>query len=119
MARPTTPHTQTEQNQRPDRTDIEPDQLEQTSATGPDAQIYENREGAQTGTNRGPAIVPQATAHPNVEQPAAAQEGTTTTRAPKKVAQGISSHAASKESERQEKVVNERPDAKAGVNRNR
>lgn len=53
MAHPTTPHNQTEQNQNAGRTDLAPDQLEQTSGTGPHAQPYERREAAQTGNQSG------------------------------------------------------------------
>jgi hypothetical protein len=116
MAHPTTPHTESQQNLQYDRTDLEPDQLEQTAGTGPDAAIYENNFGAQTGTNRAPERFQDLAHHPNTEPEPVAYEGKLTTRAPRANTQGISNHASSEESERQEKVVSERPDAQAGIN---
>jgi hypothetical protein len=119
MAHPTTPHTQTQQNRTPDQTDLEPDQLEQTASTGPEADLYNHREGAQTGSNRGLHVVPASGGAPNQEQPPAAFEGSVSTRAPGGKQQGISSHSADEERPGQQKVVSERPDAKAGVNHSR
>lgn len=55
----------------------------------------------------------------NVEPETTAHEGFVSTRTPKRPVQGITSHTAEQESSRQEKVVNNRADARAGVNRNR
>lgn len=119
MAHATTPHTQTQQNRTPNQTDLEPDQLEQTAGTGPESGLYARREGAQSGTNRGPHTIPASPGQPNTEQPAAAHEGFVSTRTPGGNRQGISSHSAEEEKPRQQKVVGERPDAQAGVNHNR
>jgi hypothetical protein len=119
MAHPTTPHTQTQQNRRPEQTDLEPDQLDQTAGSGPDAELYNRREDAQSGTNRGRHVVPTSGGAPNTEQSAAAFEGSVTTRTPGGEKQGISSRSADEEAPGQQKVVKERPDAKAGVNHNR
>ena len=119
MAHATTPHTESQQNRQYDRTDLEPDQLEQTAGTGADGSIYENNAGAQTGTNRAPEKFPDLAHRPNTGQEPVAHEGTLTTRAPRSGMQGISNHASSEESEGQEKVVSERPDAQAGVNQSR
>jgi hypothetical protein len=117
MAHATTPHTQTQQNRTPNQTDLDPDQLEQTAGTGAEADLYNRREGAQSGTNRGPQFIPASPKQPNTEQPAAAHEGSVTTRTPGGSRQGISSHSADEEKPGQQKVVKDRPDAQAGVNR--
>ena len=119
MAHSTTPHTESQQNRKPDRSDLEPDQLEQTAGTGPDAELYRNNEGAQTGTNRAPERFPDNAHNPNVQPNAAAEEGNLTTRSPGGSGQGISSRSLDEEQPGQQKVVSERPDAQAGVNRNR
>lgn len=111
-----TPHTQTQQNHKPEQTDLEPDQLEQTVGTGEDAALYVHRDGAQTGDPRGPQNFPPAPADLNTEPPVAAWQGDVATRTPGGSSQGITSHAAGEESARQEKVVQDRPDAQAGVN---
>ncbi|MDF2435269.1 MAG: hypothetical protein JWP44_4900 [Mucilaginibacter sp.] len=116
MAHATTPHTQSQQNRQYDRTDLEPDQLEQTAGTGADASIYQNNAGAQTGTNRAPERFPDSAHHPNTEPQPVSYEGKLASRAPRANTQGISNHSSSEESSRQEKVVGERPDAQAGVN---
>jgi hypothetical protein len=119
MAHPTTPHGQTQQNRRPEQTDLEPDQLEQTAGTGPDAKLYNRREGAQSATNRGPHVVPASGGAPNTEPPVAAFEGSVTTRTSGGEKQGISSRSADEEAPGQQKVVKDRPDAEAGVNHSR
>lgn len=57
--------------------------------------------------------------HLKSEPQEAAHGGRTTTRTPKDETQGITSHAAKEESARQEKVVKDRPDAQAGLNKGR
>ena len=52
---------------------------------------------------------------PKVVQEDAAMTGHVNTRAPHGEGQGITNHSVNVESERQEKVVSERPDAQAGV----
>jgi hypothetical protein len=118
MAHTTTPHTQTQQNTRPEQSDLEPDQLEQTAGTGDDADLYRNSDGAQVGSNRGPRFR-RAAGHPNTQPAVTAHEGSVTTRTPGGEKPGITSHSAEEESARQKKVVKERPDAQAGVNHNR
>jgi hypothetical protein len=119
MAHATTPHTKTQQNRKVDRTDLERDQLEQTSGTGEDAELYRNNEGAQTGTNRAPQTSPDTASNLNTEQAVAAFEGSVTTRTPPGSGQGISSRSADEENEGQQRVVRDRPDAQAGVNHSR
>jgi hypothetical protein len=119
MPHATTPHTESQQNKRPESTDLEPNQLEQTAGTGADANLYRNNEGAQTGTNRGRGKHPGPASRPNTEPFATAHEGQVTTRTPHASGQGITSHSVEEENARQQKVVKHRPDAKAGVNRDR
>jgi hypothetical protein len=119
MAHPTTPHTQTQQNRTPEQTDLEPDQLEQTAGTGSDAELYNRREGAQSGTKRGPHVIPASGGAPNTQPAPAAFEGSVTTRTPGGKKQGISSRSADDELPGQQDVVKDRPDAKAGVNHSR
>ncbi len=119
MAHQTTPHTESQQNRNPDQTDLEPDQLAQDAGRGPDAELYRNADGAQTGSNRAPENFPRAAEHLKTEPASAAYEGTLSTRTPQSDAPGITSHSASEESARQQKVVKDRDDAKAAVNHNR
>jgi hypothetical protein len=119
MADATTSHTETEQNRKRDRTDLEPDELEQTSGTGEDAELYRNKEGAQTGTNRAPQTFPDTASNLNTKQAVAAFKGSVTTRTPHGSGQGISSRSADEENEGEQRVVRNRPDAQAGVNHSR
>lgn len=119
MPHATTPHTESQQNHKLDRTDLEPDQLEQTVGTGDDAALYGNNAGAQTGTNRAPEEFPDTASNLNTEPAAAAYEGDLSTRTPGGSGQGITGHSADEESARQQKVVKDRPDAEAGVNHGR
>ena len=104
MAIQSTPHTESQQNTNPAESDLEPD-----------AETFENRDGAQTGSNR--AFNKNESQGPkhNMEPATAAEYGTMSTRTPKSDSQGITNHSATEESTRQEKVVSERPDALAGV----
>jgi hypothetical protein len=116
MAEQNSPHNQTEQNLNPAQTDLEDGRTATEEAIGAEAAMYDHMEGAQTGTNRAPEKLPPDDTHHATEQPQAAYEGSLETRTPKRPVQGITSRSAEEESARQEKVVNERPDAQAGVN---
>jgi hypothetical protein len=72
-------------------------------------------EGAETGANRSPRRVPRSSQHHKTQPETVAHEGSVKTRTPKRPAQGITDRP-EEEAERQRKVVNERPDAQAGVN---
>lgn len=104
-----TPHTQSQQNTSPEQTDSGQDEIRS------EEQIYEHTDGAETGANRSPRTLHAGGPQHNTEPEQEAHEGSVTTRTPKKPAQGITSRSAEEESRRQEKVVNERPDAQAGV----
>jgi hypothetical protein len=116
MATQKTPHTQTEQNRGPEQSDLETDQQPFESGSGTDEQLYSEMEGAETGTDRSPKRAPSGGSRHNTEPETVAHEGPVSTRTPKRPAQGITSHSAEEESARQQKVVNDRPDAQAGVN---
>jgi len=111
-----TPHTQSQQNANPIQADLEPGQQEQEVGRGDDAALYENMEGAETGGTRSAKKSPDLPAQHKTEPATAAYEGSIHTRTPRKPTQGITAHSSEEESERQKKVVNERPDAQAGVN---
>jgi hypothetical protein len=112
MTKQNTPHTQTRQDVEAEQTDLQPEQ----ESSGLDQTISENSEGPQTGENRnGRNTQPRRTQH-RTEPQAAAYEGSLSTRTPNNSGQGITSRSAEEESARQEKVVNDRPDAQAGVN---
>lgn len=111
MTKHKTPHTQTEQNTVPEQTDLESVQ----SGPQADDKIYEHMEGAETGTNRSPRKIPRRSVRHRTEPENVAHEGSVTSRTPKRPAQGITSRPA-EEDARQKKVVNDRPDAQAGVN---
>ncbi len=117
MAGNTTPHTESGANRSFEDSDLEPGISTATVGRGADASLYEESEGAQTGTNRGAAHAPgEGLRHHGAVQPDTTLEGTLTTRAPGGSGQGISSHSQSEESEGQEKVVAERADAQAAIN---
>src|SRR4051794_33332973 len=116
MTKQTTPHTQTQQDVNPAQSDLEQDQLTQASGTGDDADIYEQMDGAETGADRAPRKIPNDENRTTVQDAPVAYEGSLTTRTPKGEGQGITSRSQTEESERQEKVVKDRPDAEAGVN---
>ncbi len=109
-----TPHTQTQQNATPGTEDLEPDQLLQDAGQGDDAELYANSDGAQTGGTRAFNANAGRDNLPNSLDPTAAT-GHISTRTPHGEGQGITNHSVNVESERQEKVVRERPDAQAGV----
>jgi len=116
MAIQTTPHTQTQQNVSAAQDDLEnPEQLPQDSGRGEDARLYENMAGAQTGGTRAFNVTDQPANTPNVTQETAALSGRQDTRLPHSENQGITNHSANEEAARNQKVVDERADAQAGV----
>lgn len=117
MALQKTPHTQTQQDTQFDQTDLNPDDMPQTVARGADAAIYDNRDGAQTGSERSPKHKPMGMNPHNTEQPAEAYVGSVKSRTSQDASrQGISNASAKSESAGQEKVVSQREDAQAGLN---
>ena len=115
----TTPHVQSQQNHDRTEDDLEPNLIAQDTGRGEDAKLYENYEGAQTGSNRAFSHTQSQGPEHNTEPESVAHTGTVTTRTPQSDNQGITNHSATEESARQQKVVSERPDAQAGVNHNR
>ena len=115
MPHQTTPHTQTQQNVSSAQDDLEPNQLLQDVGQGEDADLYANSDGAQTGGTRAFNANASPSNLPNSLQESAAMTGHTSTRSPHGEGQGITNHSVNVESDRQEKVVSERPDAQAGV----
>ena len=116
MTKQTTPHTQTAQNTKFEQTDLEPNQQEQETGSGNAEDMYSRMEGAETGADRSPRKLQRGVSRHTTEPEQVAHEGELSTRTPKRPAQGITSRSAEEESERQEKVVNDRPDAQAGLN---
>lgn len=116
MIKQTTPHTQSQQNVSSDQTDLPaPDELSSDAGLGAD-ETYANMEGAESGGNRSPHQTEKGSIQHNTEPAEAAYEGSVMTRTPKEAKQEITLRSAEEESERQEKVVRDRPDARAGVN---
>ena len=113
MVKQKSPHTQSEQNTRPERTDLEPGQSAPDLSVGD--QAYERMEGDETGGTRSPRRIQSGAPRHNTEPEAVAHEGPIETRTPKRPAQGITSRSAREESERQQKVVKNRPEAQGGV----
>lgn len=116
MTRQKSPHTQTQQNVAPEQSDLEADEQVFEADSPSDEQLYSKMEGAETGTNRNPREIQTRSARHRTEPEVEAHEGSVSTRTPKRPVQGVTSHSAEEESQRQEKVVNDRPDAQAGVN---
>ncbi|MBV8053202.1 MAG: hypothetical protein JOZ80_18585 [Acidobacteriaceae bacterium] len=119
MTKQKSPHTQTEQDTKPEQTDLEAGEEEYEADSAVDQQIYRQADGAETGEDRAPRKIETRNVRHRVEPEVTAHEGSTHTRSPRRPSQGITSHSANEESTRQEKVVNERPDAQAGVNRSK
>jgi hypothetical protein len=113
MTKQKSPHTNSEQNVVPEQTDLENAQSD-FEAEAEDG-TYEKMEGAETGTNRSPRKVPGRAPQHKTEPETVAHEGSVASRTLKRPTQGITDRA-SEESARQKKVVNDRPDAQAGVN---
>jgi hypothetical protein len=113
MTKQKSPHTQSEQNTVPEQTDLETAQ----SDLGNEAEerTYEHMDGAVTGTYLIPWRLPRRAQQHNSLSETVAHEGSVTTRTPKRPVEGITQRP-DEEAERQRKVVNDRPDAQAGVN---
>lgn len=116
MAKQRSPHTQTQQNTRPEQSDLEPGQAEYNAGTGQDEQIYEENDGAETGSNRSPRFVQTRSEQHNTEPETEGHEGSISSRTVDGDSQGVTPHSTEEENERQRKVVKDRPDAQAGVN---
>lgn len=119
MPQQTAPHTESQRNSKRTQTDLEPGILEQEVGRGDDAALYEQFEGAQTGTDRAPRKHPEGADQPNTQSTPVAYEGGLASRAPGGDTQGISNGPAEDETARQQKVVKDRPDALAGVDHSR
>lgn len=114
MTKQKSPHTQTEQDAAPERDDLQ-DVPSETEAA--EERLYERMEGAETGENRSPRKFPATRAlRRRTEPEAEAHEGRLASRTLKLPGQGITAHSSEEESDRQEKVVKDRPDAQAGLN---
>lgn len=113
MAKQKSPHTQSAQDTVPQQTDLETP----LSDLGHEAEerAYEHMEGAESGANRSPRRLPRSAQPHNTQPETVAHEGSVNTRTPKRPVQGITGRP-DEEAERQRKVVNDRPDAQAGVN---
>ena len=119
MAMQKSPHPNTQQNTKPEQSDLEVDEQEYEADSPQDQQLYDRSEGAATGMNRNPRGIETRSERHKIEPEKKAHEGWLSTRTPKKRSQGITARTGEQESTRQEKVVQDRPDAQAGVNRTR
>jgi len=115
MTKQKSPHTQSQQNMNPEQTDLEAAEQPYEADAAADQALYEHTEGSETGMDRSPRKVEVRSSSHRTEPEVGAHEGSVTTRTPKRPSQGVTSHSAEEESARQEKVVNDRPDAQAGV----
>ena len=113
MTKQKSPHTQTGQNTVPEQTDLETAQTDLESEA--EEKTYDNMQGAETGMDRSVRKLPRRAPRHKTEPDNVAHEGSTTSRTPKRPAQGITDRPA-EEPARQKKVVNARPDAQAGLN---
>jgi hypothetical protein len=117
MAMQKSPHPNTQQNTKPEQSDLEAGEREYEADGSEDQAIYKKAEGAETGMNRNPREVNTRSERHRIEPETEAHEGQVSSRTPKRSAQGITARPAAEESKRQEKVVKNRADAQAGVNR--
>lgn len=119
MTKQKSPHTQTQQDTIPEQTDLEAGEQPYEADSPSDEDLYRRMEGAETGENRSPREIQTRSERHRTEPEVEAHEGAISTRSPNHPGQGITSHSAAEESERQKKVVSERPDAEAGVKHSR
>jgi hypothetical protein len=119
MTEQKSPHTQTQQDTIPEQTDLEANEQPYEADSASDEELYTRMEGAETGGNRSPREIQTRSERHRTEPEVEAHEGSVSTRTPKGPIQGITSHSAAEESERQAKVVHKRADAVAGVNSRR
>jgi hypothetical protein len=115
MTKQKSPHTQTQQDTIPEQTDLEATEQPYEADSPSEEKLYSQMEGAETGENRSRREIQTRSERHRTEPEVEAHEGSVSTRTPKGRVQGITSHTASEESGRQEKVVKDRPDANAGV----
>lgn len=106
MAIQTSPHTQSEQNVDSAAMDLEPGMDRTDLGRGNDASLYENSDGAQTGGTRAFNANASRDSLPNSEDVASGPSGSTDAFLPKDGGHGITTHNASEERARQEKVTN-------------
>ena len=119
MAIQKSPHPNTQQDTKPEQSDLELNEQEFEADSPADQAIYRAAEGAETGMNRSSREIDTRSERHRVEPETEAHGGSVSTRTPKQTSQGITTHSAAEESKRQEKVVKDRADAQAGVNRSR
>lgn len=119
MAMQKSPHTNTQQDTKPEQSDLEVNEQEYEADAPEDQAIYERAEGAETGMNRSTREIEARSERRRLEPEKEAHEGPISTRTPKRKSQGITARSAQEESERQGRVVKDRPDAQAGVNRSK
>ena len=117
MAMQKSPHPNTQQDTKPEQSDLDLNEQEFEADSPADQAIYQGADGAETGMNRSPREIDTRSERRQVEPETEAHEGRLSTRTPKLPSQGITTHSAEEESRRQEKVVKDRADAQAGVNR--
>jgi hypothetical protein len=117
MAIQKSPHPNTQQDTKPEQSDLEANEREFEADSEADQAIYQESEGAETGMNRSPREIDARSERRQVEPETEAHEGRLSARTSTGRSQGITAHSAEEESKRQEKVVKDRPDAQAGVNR--
>ncbi len=111
----TTPHTESQGSRDAAESDLEPNLARADVGRGDDADSFENRDGAQTGSNRSFARTGSQGPQHNTEPFTAAEDNPHATRTPHSDNQGVTNHSADIESEGQQKVVSQRPDSQAGV----
>ena len=75
--------------------------------------------GAESGTNRSPAYHQKSPGHHNTAPEQEAHVGSVATRTPSGTNEAIGNRSVAEEDGRQEGVVEDRPDAQAGLNANR
>ena len=119
MAGPTTPHTESGQNQGFEASDQDGRASAETVVRGEDAYTA-GTDGAQTGTNRGAAHAPgTGPSHHGSHPIENLLEGSLGSRAPQGDGQGITNWSQTEEAARQEGVVRDRPDVQSGINQER
>ena len=119
MAIQKSPHPNTQQNTKPEQSDLEANEQEYEADSPQDQEIYQKTDGAETGMDRNPRGTETRSERRRIEPEQEAHEGGVSSRTLKRQSQGITARMAEEESKRQEKVVKDRADAQAGVNRTR
>src|SRR3954451_25171111 len=100
MAVQKSPHTNTQQNTRPEQSNLEDNEQQYETDSPRDQARYQQTDGAETGMTRSPREVETRSERHKTEPEKEAHEGRVSTRTPKRSSQGVTARSAEEESVR-------------------